>query len=184
MFSLGFCWSLVHFSFIQHVTELPQGGTHSSGVRNLAENKTKSLPSGKLPLVEYARQEMSKVTSESDSRFQVGNTQGDVTVRRREGREKGSIASAWVSHPHRTKAWKQEWAEVVCRAGQSGFLEWVGEGSSKRGRGRSHSQVVKGLTGMENGSNLFSAQRDDTRVFFEKERGMIWLVVIKDPSAY
>ena len=48
-----------------------------------------------------------------------------------------------------------------------------GWGSSKRGRDRSHSQVVKGLIGMESGSNLFSAQREDSRVFSEKETDMI-----------
>ena len=59
---------------------------------------------------------MSKVTAESDGRSQVGHTLEDVIVRRREGREEGRkgglLLHGWVvrevSHPQRTKAWKQE----------------------------------------------------------------------------
>lgn len=65
----------------------------------------------------------------------------------------------------------------MCSAGQCGFLEGGG-GAAAREEGtgamdRSHSQVVKGLIGVESGSNLFSAQREDSRVFSEKETDMI-----------
>lgn len=48
---------------------------------NLAGNKTKSLHSRKLTLTEYARQEVSKMISESDTCY-VRNTQRLMIVMR------------------------------------------------------------------------------------------------------